>query len=189
MAMPKTKLLNKTMANELVETLKDRFENNMNRHLDLSWAEVFSKLTANPKALWSLNEMEKTGGEPDVVSLSNRSSEICYVDCSAETPIGRRNTCYDRKGLDSRKAHKPDNNAVDMATAFGIEILDELQYRELQEFGNFDTKTSSWLKTPPDVRKLGGAIFGDFRYGRVFVYHNGAQSYYNVRGFRGYLSV
>jgi hypothetical protein len=174
---------------ELLEVLKARFEENMNRHKGLKWDKVQERLQANPKKLWSLNEMEKTFGEPDVVGLDKKTGEYIFCDCSAESPSGRRNACYDREALDSRKEHKPKNNAVDMATSMGIELLTEEQYRELQEFGDFDTKTSSWVKTPPDIRKLGGALFADRRYDHVFVYHNGAESYYGARGFRGELRV
>lgn len=173
----------------LLATLKARFEENMNRHKGLVWDKVQVRLEANPKKLDSLHEMEQTGGEPDVVSYDKKTGEYIFYDCAAETPKGRRSVCYDREALDSRKEHKPANNAIDMATAMGIEILTEEQYRELQQLGTFDTKTSSWLNVPPEIRKLGGAIFGDSRYGRVFVYHNGAQSYYSSRGFRGSLRV
>ena len=173
----------------LLEILKARFEKNMNRHKGLAWDKVQEKLEANTKKLDVLNEMEQTGGEPDVVGYDKKTGEYIFYDCSAETPKGRRSVCYDREGLESRKEHKPANNAIDMAAAMGIELLTEEQYRELQQLGTFDTKTSSWLKAPPEIRKLGGAIFGDSRYGRVFVYHNGAQSYYSSRGFRGLLRV
>jgi len=174
---------------DLLRALKARFEKNMNRHKGLEWAKVQSKLEANTKKQWSLNEMERTGGEPDVVGNDKKTGEYVFFDCSAESPNGRRSVCYDREGLDSRKEHKPKNNAMGMAAAMGIELLTEEQYGELQKLGNFDTKTSSWLKTPSDIRKLGGAIFGDRRYGQVFVYHNGAESYYSVRAFRGSLRV
>jgi len=174
---------------ELLRALKARFEKNMNRHKGLEWAQVEAKLVANTEILWSLNEMEKTGGEPDVVGHDKTTGEFVFYDCSAESPKGRRSFCYDREALDSRKKHKPENNAIDMAAAMGIVLLAEEQYRKLQKLGNFDTKTSSWLKTPADIRKLGGAIFADFRYGNVFVYHNGAESYYAARGFRGLLKV
>jgi len=174
---------------ELLQALKTRFEKNMNRHKGLEWAEVQAKLEANSEKLWSLNEMERTGGEPDVVGYDKTTGEYIFYDCSAESPTGRRSVCYDREGLESRKEHRPENNAIDMAAAMGIEILTEEQYRELQKLGKFDAKTSSWLKTPSEIRKLGGAIFADFRYGNVFVYHNGAQSYYSVRAFRGSLRV
>ncbi|EJP03255.1 hypothetical protein LA733_3579 [Leptospira interrogans] len=174
---------------ELLSTLKDRFAKNMNRHKDLEWTKVKTKLEANSEKLWSLNEMEKTGGEPDVIAYDQKTSEYIFYDCSMESPKGRRSVCYDREALESRKEHKPKDNALDMAASMGIEILAEEQYRELQKFGKFDTKTSSWIKTPSNIRKLGGAIFADFRYGHVFVYHNGAESYYAVRGFRGLLRV
>lgn len=174
---------------ELLSALKSRFSKNMSRHSDLGWDNVQLKLEANPEKLWSLNEMEKTGGEPDVVGYDTNTNEYIFYDCSAETPIGRRSICYDREGLDSRKEYKPENNAVDMAAAMGIELLTEAEYRELQNFGSFDTKTSSWVKTPSDIRKLGGALFADRRYNHVFVYHNSAPSYYSVRAFRGSLRV
>ena len=174
---------------ELLGALKTRFEKNMNRHQGLEWAKVQAKLEANTEKLWSLGEMERTGGEPDVVALDKKTGEYIFYDCSAESPKGRRSVCYDREGLESRKEHKPENNAIDMAAAMGIELLSEEQYRELQKLGNFDIKTSSWVKTPSDIRKLGGAIFADFRYGNVFVYHNGAESYFGGRAFRGSLRV
>ncbi len=174
---------------ELLRALKARFEKNMNRHKGLEWAKVQAKLEANPEKLWSLHEMESTGGEPDVVGHDQKTGEYIFYDCSAESPKGRRNVCYDRKGQEERKEHKPENNAIDMAAAMGIELLTEEQYRELQKLGNFDTKTSSWVKTPSDIRKLGGALFADRRYDTVFVYHNSAPSYYGVRGFRGSLRV
>ena|SRR3990172_59167 len=174
---------------ELFQVLKVRFEKNMNRHKGLEWVKVRDKLQSNIEKLWSLFEMERTGGEPDVVGLDKKTGEYIFYDCCTETPDGRRNVCYDNEALEARKEHKPKNSAVGMATTMGIELLTEEQYRELQNFGNFDTKTSSWLKTPSDIRKLGGAIFADFRYGQVFVYHNGADSYYGVRGFRGSLRV
>jgi hypothetical protein len=174
---------------ELLRALKARFEKNMSRHKGLEWAEVQAKLEANTEKLWSLNEMERTGGEPDVVGHDKRTGEYVFYDCSAESPKDRRNVCYDREGQESRKEHKPENNAIDMAAAMGIELLTEEQYRELQKLGNFDTKTSSWLKTPSEIRKLGGAIFADRRYDHVFVYHNSAPSYYAARGFRGSLRV
>ena len=173
----------------LLGTLKARFEKNMNRHKGLEWAKVQAKLEANPEKLWSLNEMENTGGDPDVVGHDKKAGEFAFYDCSAESPSGRRSVCYDREGLESRKEHKPANSAMDLAAAMGVELLTEDEYRELQKLGTFDAKTSSWLKTPPDIRKLGGAIFGDWRYGRVFVYHNGAQSYYGARAFRAALRV
>jgi hypothetical protein len=174
---------------ELLRALKARFEKNMNRHKGLEWAKVQAKLEANPEKLWSLNEMERTGGEPDVVGHDKKTGEYIFYDCSAESPKGRRSVCYDREALESRKEHKPEDNAIDMAAAMGIELLTEEQYRELQKLGNFDTKTSSWVKTPADIRKLGGALYCDRRYGRVFVGHNGAQSYYSGRAFRGSLRV
>lgn len=174
---------------ELLGTLRARFEKNMSRHEGLEWGEIQAKLDANAEKLWSLNEMERTGGEPDVVGFDEKTGEIMFYDCSAESPNGRRNVCYDREALESRKEFKPKDSAMGMAEAMGIEILTEEQYRGLQTLGNFDTKTSSWLKTPAEIRKPGGAIFGDRRYGRVFVYHNGAESYYGVRGFRGLLRV
>ncbi len=174
---------------ELFSVLKTRFEKNMNRHKGLEWAQVQARLEANTEKLWSLSEMERTGGEPDVVGQDKKTGEYIFYDCSAESPKGRRSFCYDREALESRKENKPENNAIDMAAAMGIELLTEEQYRELQKLGNFDTKTSSWVKTPPDIRKLGGAIFADFRYDHVFVYHNGAESYYAARAFRGSLKV
>ncbi len=174
---------------ELLRTLKARFEKNMNRHKGLEWAKVHAKLEANTEKLWSLNEMERTGGEPDVVGHDNKTGEYIFYDCSPESPKGRRSFCYDREALESRKEHKPENSAIGMADDMGIELLTEEQYRELQKLGNFDMKTSSWVKTPSEIRKLGGAIFADFRYGKVFVYHNGAESYYGGRGFRGSLRV
>jgi hypothetical protein len=174
---------------ELLRALKARFEKNMNRHKGLEWAKVQAKLEANTEKLWSLNEMERTGGEPDVVGCDKKTGEYIFYDCSAESPKGRRNVCYDSEALESRKEFKPKDTAMDMAVAMGIEILTEEQYRELQKLGNFDTKTSSWLKTPSEIRKLGGAIFADRRYDHVFVYHNSAPSYYGVRGFRGSLRV
>lgn len=174
---------------EILKTLKARFEKNMNRHKELEWDKVQAKLEVNTEKLWSLNEMEITGGEPDVVAHDNKTDEYIFFDCSAESPKGRRNVCYDREALESRKAHKPENSAIDMANAMGIELLTEEQYRELQRLGNFDLKTSSWVKTPANIRKLGGAIFGDRRYDTVFIYHNSAESYYGVRGFRGSLRV
>ena len=174
---------------ELLRALKARFEKNLNRHRGLEWAKVKAKLEANLEKLWSLNEMEITGGEPDLVAHDKKTDEYLFYDCSAESPDGRRNVCYDREALDSRKEHKPKNNAIDMATAMGIELLTEQQYRGLQKLGNFDTKTSSWVKTPAEMRKLGGALFCDRRFDQVFVYHNGAQSYYSGRAFRGSLRV
>jgi hypothetical protein len=174
---------------ELLRALKTRFEKNVNRHKGLEWTKVQAKLEDNTGKMWSLNEMERTSGEPDVVDHDDKTGEYIFYDCSAESPKDRRNVCYDREALESRKEHKPENNAIDMAGAMGIELLTEEQYRELQKLGNFDTKTSSWVKTPSDIRKLGGALFADRRYEHVFVYHNSAPSYYGVRGFRGSLRV
>jgi hypothetical protein len=174
---------------EVLRALKARFEKNMNRHKGLEWAKVQAKLEANTKKLWSLGEMERTGGEPDVVGFDKKTGEYIFYDCSAESPKGRRSLCYDRQALESRKEHKPENNAIDMAASMGIELLTEEQYRELQKLGDFDTKTSSWITTPSEIRKLGGAIFCDRRYNTVFVYHNGAESYYAARAFRGSLRV
>ncbi len=174
---------------DLLAALKARFEKNMNRHKGLEWAKVQAKLEANTEKLWSLNEMESTGGEPDVVGHDKKMDEYIFYDCSAESPKGRRSVCYDREALESRKENKPENDAIDMAAAMGIELLTEEQYRELQKLGDFDTKTSSWVKTPADIRKLGGALFCDRRYDTVFVYHNGAESYYAARAFRGSLRV
>ena len=183
------KELSPEQRDRLLGTLKARFEKNMNRHINLEWANLQAKLEAHTEKLWSINEMERTGGEPDVVGYDKKTDEYIFCDCSPESPDGRRSVCYDRKALETRKKYKPENNSIDMAVAMGIELLTEEQYRELQKLGPFDTKTSSWLKTPSDIRKLGGAIFGDFRYGNVFVYHNGAESYYAARGFRGSLKV
>ena len=174
---------------EILRTLKARFEKNMNRHEGLEWAKVQAKLETNTEKLWSLNEMETTGGEPDVIVHDKQTGEYIFYDCSAESPKGRRSVCYDREALESRKEHKPKNSAMDMAADMGIEVVSEEEYRELQKLGNFDTKTSSWVKTPGNIRKLGGAIFCDRRYDTVFVYHNGAESYYAARGFRGSLRV
>lgn len=174
---------------ELLAILKTRFEKNMSRHEGLEWSDVEAKLKADEQNLTSLNAMETTGGEPDVVGYDESTGEFLFFDCSTESPKGRRSVCYDHEALESRKAHKPKSSAVDMATEMGIELLTEEQYRALQKLGSFDTKTSSWLRTPPDIRKLGGALFGDYRYGHVFIYHNGAQSYYAVRGFRGSVRV
>jgi len=186
--MSKKDLLPK-QSEELLRVLKVRFEKNMNRHKGIEWAKVQARLEKNNQNLWSLNEMERTGGEPDVVGFDKKTGEYIYFDCSAESPKGRRSLCYDREALEKRKEHKPKNNAVDMAASMGIEILTEEQYRQLQKHGNFDLKTSSWVKTPADIRKLGGAIFCDRRYNTVFVYHNGAESYYAARGFRGSLRI
>jgi len=174
---------------ELLSALKGRFEKNMNRHKGFEWAIVQAKLEANTEKLWSLNEMERTGGEPDVVGRDTKTGEYILYDCSAESPKGRRSVCYDREALESRKENKPEDSALDMAAAMGIELLTEEQYRELQKLGKFDTKTSSWVKTPSEIRKLGGALFCDRRYDHVFVYHNGADSYYGARAFRGSLRV
>jgi hypothetical protein len=181
--------LSKKQGEEILRALKARFEKNTNRHKGLEWAQVQAKLEANAEKLWSLNEMERTGGEPDVVGHDKKSGEYIFYDCSAESPKGRRSVCYDREALESRKEHKPTDTAVDMAAAMGIELLAEEQYRELQKLGEFDTKTSSWVKTPSAIRELGGALFCDRRYDTVFVYHNGAESYYAARGFRGSLGV
>jgi len=183
------KQLSPEQRKELLRTLQTRFEKNMNRHNGVAWAEVQAKLEANAEKLWSLHEMERTGGEPDVVGHDKKTGEHIFYDCSAESPKGRRSLCYDREALDSRKEAKPKDSAIDVAAALGIELLTEEQYRELQELGEFDTKTSSWVKTPSDVRKLGGALFCDRRFNMVFVYHNGADSYFAARGFRGSLRV
>jgi hypothetical protein len=187
--MGNKKELSSGQGNELIKTLKARFEKNKNRHTGLEWAKLQAKLDGNLEKLWSLNEMERTGGEPDVVGYDTKTCEYIFQDCSAESPKGRRSFCYDLEALESRKEFKPENNAVDAASAIGIELLTEEEYRELQKLGNFDTKTSSWVKTPAEIRKRGGAIFCDRRYDHVFVYHNGAESYYAVRGFRGSLRV
>ncbi|HEY6349878.1 MAG TPA: DUF4256 domain-containing protein [Candidatus Angelobacter sp.] len=181
--------LSKKQGEEILRALKARFEKNINRHKGLEWAKVQAKLEANAEKLWSLNEMERTGGEPDVVGQDKKTGEYIFYDCSAESPKGRRSLCYDREALESRKEHKPEDNALDMTAAMGIELLTEEQYRELEKFGSFDTKTSSWVKTPSAIRKLGGAVFCDRRYDTVFLYHNGAESYYAARGFRGWLKV
>ncbi len=178
-----------SVSGELVGILKTRFEKNVQRHLGINWATVQAKLESHPEKLWSLNEMEITGGEPDVIGYDSQSGEFIFVDCAPETPKGRRSLCYDLQAWESRKENKPSGNALDMASEMGITILSETGYRALQKLGNFDTKTSSWLETPPEIRKLGGAIFGDYRYGQVFVYHNGAESYYAARAFRGVLKV
>ena len=185
----KNKKLSPEPREKLLKTLRDRFEKNMNRHKGLVWAKVQVRLETNVEILWSLNEMERTGGEPDVVGRDIKAGEYIFYDCSAESPTGRRSVCYDREALESRKVAKPKNNAIDMAASIGIELLTEEQYRKLQKLGNFDTKTSSWVKTSSAIRKLGGALFCDRRYGNVFVYHNGADSYYASRGFRGSLRV
>lgn len=173
----------------LIKILQIRFEKNKNRHKGLEWADVHSKLKASPEKLWSLNDMERTGGEPDVVGYDKKTNEYIFYDCSAESPSGRRSFCYDKEALEARKEHKPKNNAIGMAASIGIEVLSEEEYRFLQTLGKFDTKTSSWLKTPSNIRELGGAIFADFRFETVFVYHNGVQSYYAGRGFRGSIRV
>ena len=173
----------------LLKTLKARFEKNMNRHSDLGWADVLARLEANQGKLWSLQEMDRTGGEPDVVGQDAKTREYIYFDCSAESPTGRRSLCYDREALEGRKENKPADSAVNMAATMGVELLTEEQYRELQKLGNYDLKTSSWVKTPVEIRKLGGALFCDRRYDHVFTYHNGADSYYGARGFRGVLRV
>ncbi|WP_409305033.1 DUF4256 domain-containing protein [Peribacillus sp. SCS-155] len=185
----RNKELSLEQSEKLLGTLKARFEKNMHRHNGLEWAKVQARIEANTDKLWSLNEMEGTGGEPDVVGHDKETGEYIFYDCSAESPKGRRSVCYDREALESRKKHKPENNAIDMATAMGIELLTEEQYRVLQKLENFDMKTSSWVQTPANIRKLGGAIFCDYRYDTVFVYHNGAESYYAARGFRGSLRV
>ena len=187
--MPKAKNINAKQREELLSALKARFEKNMNRHQGLEWAKVRAKLDANPEKLWSLSEMERTSGEPDVVGFDKKTGEYVFYDCSAESPKGRRSLCYDRAALEARKEHKPENNALDLAAALGIELLTEEQYRELQQLGHFDLKTSSWVKTPAEIRKLGGARFCDRRYDTGLVYHNGAESYYAARGFRGSLRV
>jgi len=189
MTMGNKKELTPEQREELLKTLKVRFEKNMNRHKGLEWDNLHAKLESDTEKLWSLREMEITDGEPDVVGNDKKTGEYIFYDCSAESPKGRRSVCYDREGLESRKEYKPENNAIDMASAMGIELLTEEQYRELQKLGNFDTKTSSWVKTPAEIRKLGGALFCDRRYDHIFVYHNGAESYYAVRGFRGSLRV
>jgi hypothetical protein len=187
--MENKKELSAEQHSALLKALKERFEKNMNRHKGLEWAKVQARLEAHPKKLWSLNEMEKTGGEPDVTGHDKNTGEYIFYDCSAESPKGRRSICYDLEALESRKEHKPGNNAIGLAADMGIEILTEEQYRGLQELGDFDSKSSSWIKTPSEIRKLGGALFADFRYGNVFVYHNGAESYYAARAFRGSLKI
>jgi hypothetical protein len=189
MTFTNKKKLSSKQQEELLNTLKTRFEKNINRHEGLEWDKLRAKLEANTEKLWSLNEMEVSGGEPDVVGYDKKTGEYSFYDCSAESPAARRSFCYDREALDSRKENKPKNSAMDMAAAMGIDILTEEQYRELQQLGNFDLKTSSWVKTPAEIRKLGGAIFCDRRYNTVFVYHNGAESYYAARGFRGSLRI
>ncbi len=187
--MKTKKQLSSDQREELLKALKARFEKNMNRHKGVEWAKVQAKLEANTEKLWSLNEMETTGGEPDVVGVDKKTGEYVFYDCAAESPKGRRSLCYDREALNARKENKPKDTAVDMATAIGIELLTEEQYRELQKLGEFDLKTSSWITTPSNIRKLGGALFCDRRYNQVFLYHNGADSYYAARGFRGSLKV
>jgi Protein of unknown function (DUF4256) len=174
---------------QLLDTLKNRFEKNMNRHKGLEWSKIQSKLESNIEKLWSINEMEKTGGEPDVIAYDKENDEFTFCDCATESPVGRRSYCYDGEALESRKENKPKNSAIDVAKYMGIEILSEEQYRKLQELGKFDAKTSSWIKTPTEIRKLGGAIFADFRYNNIFIYHNGAESYYAARAFRGSLRI
>jgi hypothetical protein len=181
--------LSKKQSDELLRALKARFEKNMNRHKGLAWADVQAKLEAKPEKLWSLGEMERTGGEPDVVAHDKKTGEYVFYDCSAESPKGRRSICYDREALNARKENKPTNNAIGLAAAMGVEVLTEEQYRELQKLGEFDSKTSSWVKTPAAIRNLGGALFCDRRFDTVFLYHNGAESYYAARGFRGWLRV
>lgn len=187
--MDEKRELSAEQGRELIGVLKNRFEKNRTRHSSLAWVNVQSRMEASPAKLWSLHEMERTGGEPDVVGRDEKTGEFLFFDCSPETPAGRRNLCYDRAALDARKEHKPENSALDAAAEMGIDILSEEQYRYLQRLGKFDTKTSSWLLTPPEIRALGGALFGDRRYNHVFTYHNGADSYYGVRGFRGCLRI
>ena len=189
MSTKTSKELSSEQTTELLRILKDRFEKNMTRHKDVKWENVSAKLNVSAEKLWSLNEMETTGGEPDLIAVDEKTEEFIFCDCSIESPKGRRSICYDREAQESRKEFKPANNAIDLANYMGIEILDEEEYKNLQKLGRFDTKSSSWIKTPSDIRKLGGALFADFHYGRVFVYYNGAQSYYAVRGFRGILRV
>ena len=191
--MPKFSVMSKELSvkdkDALLQTLRNRFTKHMNRHKSLDWDKVEERLRKSAKKLRVLYEMEETGGEPDVTGYDKDSDEYIFIDCAAESPKGRRSICYDREGLESRKEHRPENSAVDMAKEMGVELLSEAQYRELQQLGPFDTKTSSWILTPKDIRKHGGALFGDYRYGAVFIYHNGAQSYYGARGFRGMLRV
>lgn len=189
MAKQKGNQLTQQQTEKILQTLQTRFEKNKSRHAALEWSKVQKKLEANPDKLWSLSQMEETGGEPDVVDFDEETGEYIFYDCSAESPKSRRSFCYDNEALEARKEHKPKNSAVGMASHMGIELLTEAQYRKLQQLGKFDTKTSSWLKTPEKIRKLGGAIFGDFRFDTVFIYHNGVQSYYAGRGFRGVLRV
>lgn len=183
------KALSPAQRDELLDTLQKRFEKNMSRHKGIAWADVLAKLEAQPDKLWSLNEMERTGGEPDVIGFDKKAGEYLFVDCAAESPDGRRSLCFDREGWESRKEARPANNAVDLAAAMGIALLSEDEYRDLQKLGRFDLKTSSWVQTPAEMRTLGGALFCDRRYNRIFAYHNGAQSYYAARGFRGLLRV
>lgn len=185
----KTNILSPEQSQQLLATLKTRFEKNMNRHADLVWEDIQAKLVANPDKLWILDNMEETGGEPDVVGLDEKTGLYLFFDCAPETPKGRRSLCYDAEALAARKEHKPANSAINLASEMGIEVLNEEKYRYLQQFGKFDTKTSSWIKTPDEIRKLGGALFCDYRYGTVFTYHNGAESYYGARAFRGCLRV
>lgn len=187
--MSKQKKLSPEQTEKLLKTLKARFEKNLSRHKNLKWDQIDAKLKANPEKLWSLNEMESTGGEPDVIKYDKKTNQYIFYDCSEESPKGRRSLCYDHEALKSRKAHKPKNNSIDMAAAMGIEILSVEEYHALQKLGNFDTKTSSWIKTPANIRKLGGALFCDRRYDQVFTYHNGAESYYAARGFRGFIKI
>lgn len=187
--MSQQKIVSQQQKEELLKTLQTRFEKNLNRHKDLEWKKVQEKLEANSEKLWSLNEMEETEGEPDVIKYDKTTDEYVFYDCSAESPKGRRSVCYDPEALESRKQHKPKHSAIGMAAEMGIELLTEEQYHELQQLGKFDTKTSSWIATLADVRALGGAIFGDWRYGKTFIYHNGAESYYGARGFRACLKV
>jgi hypothetical protein len=189
MSKPKSNKLSAKQSDDLLAILRDRFEKNANRHSEIKWSDVEAKLRAGQDKLWSLNEMEQTGGDRDVVGFDKKTGEYIFFDCSAESPKGRRSICYDREALDSRKEHKPKDSAVGMATAMGIELLNEEQYRRLQQLGEFDTKTSSWIATPDEIRRRGGALFCDRRYGHVFVYHNGAESYYAARAFRGWIAV
>jgi len=187
--MANTKQLSPKQQSDLINILRQRFEENKNRHKGIEWQQVQLRLEAHPEKLWSLNEMEDTGGEPDVIASNTQTAEYIFFDCSSESPKGRRSICYDHTALASRKENKPKNSALGLASAMGIAILTEIQYRELQQYGTFDTKTSSWIETPANIRNLGGALFGDFRYNTVFIYHNGAESYYAARGFRGSLSI